>query len=244
MKVLILSAGKGSRLKLKLPKSLVEIDNRNMLEIQIEQLRLAGIDSNDITVITGYKKYLFKQYGLMTVDNKNYGSTGQVESISSGSHYSNEKEVVVIYGDILFEAKLIQDLMLLKSNFVVPSFKHFRELWQDRGDNNFDDLETFIQDKNNNILEIGNKIKDIDSTNGQFMGILYFNNYMFSNFLNWYKEYKDIHNKKSANKIQTTPFLNYLICNNINIKTLNYEGYFRELDNETDLELIKESIIL
>ena len=121
MKVLILSAGKGSRLKLKLPKSLVEIDYRNMLEIQIEQLRLAGIDSNDITVITGYKKYLFKQYGLMTVDNKNYGSTGQVESISRGSHYSNEKEVVVIYGDILFEAKLIQDLMLLKSNFVVPS---------------------------------------------------------------------------------------------------------------------------
>ena len=148
----------------------------------------------------------------MTVDNKNYGSTGQVESISRGSHYSNEKEVVVIYGDILFEAKLLQDLMLLKSNFVVPSIKHFRELWQDRGDNNFDDLETFIQDKNNNILEIGNKIKDIDSTNGQFMGILYFNNYMFSNFLNWYKEYKDIHNKKSANKIQTTPFLNYLIC--------------------------------
>tara|TARA_B100001121_G_scaffold53929_1_gene47406 strand:- start:25617 stop:26351 length:735 start_codon:yes stop_codon:yes gene_type:complete len=244
LKVLILSAGKGSRLKLKLPKSLVEIDNRNMLEIQIEQLRLAGIDSNDITVITGYKKYLFKQYDLMTVDNKNYGSTGQVESISRGSHYSNEKEVVVIYGDILFEAKIIQDLMLLKSNFVVPSFKHFRELWQDRGDNNFDDLETFIQDKNNNILEIGNKIIDIDSTNGQFMGILYFNNYMFSNFLNWYKEYKDIHNKKSSNKIQTTPFLNYLICNNINIKTLNYEGYFRELDNETDLELIRESIIL
>ena len=244
MKVLILSAGKGSRLKLKLPKSLVEIDYRNMLEIQIEQLRLAGIDSNDITVITGYTKYLFKQYGLMTVDNKNYGSTGQVESISRGSHYSNEKEVVVIYGDILFEAKLIQDLMLLKSNFVVPSFKHFRELWQDRGDNNFDDLETFIQDKNNNILEIGNKIKDIDSTNGQFMGILYFNNYMFSNFLNWYKEYKDIHNKKSANKIQTTPFLNYLICKNINIKTLNYEGYFRELDNEADLELIRKSIIL
>ena len=207
MKVLILSAGKGSRLKLKLPKSLVEIDYRNMLEIQIEQLRLAGIDSNDITVITGYKKYLFKQYGLMTVDNKNYGSTGQVESISRGSHYSNEKEVVVIYGDILFEAKLIQDLMLLKSNFVVPSFKHFRELWQDRGDNNFDDLETFIQDKNNNILEIGNKIKDIDSTNGQFMGILYFNNYMFSNFLNWYKEYKDIHNKKALIKSRQHPFL-------------------------------------
>ena len=100
----------------------------------------------------------------------------------------------------------------------------------------------FHSNKNSNILVIGNKIRYILLT--AILGIIYFNNYMFSNFLNWYKEYKDIHNKKSANKIQTTPFLNYLICKNINIKTLNYEGYFRELDNEADLELIRKSIIL
>ena len=68
-----------------MPKSLVKIDNRTMLEIQIEQLEISGINKNDITVITGYKNNLFSNYDLMTKNNKHYHSTGQVHSISCGS---------------------------------------------------------------------------------------------------------------------------------------------------------------
>jgi len=242
LKVLILSAGKGSRLNLEMPKSLVKIDNRTMLEIQIEQLEISGINKNDITVITGYKNNLFSNYDLTTKNNKHYHSTGQVHSISCGSNYLNEKEVLVVYGDILFEARLIADLKFLNSNFIVPSFKNFKKLWQERGDYNFDDLETFKQDSNNNLLEIGNKVKNIESVNGQFMGIVYFNDFMFERFLKWYEEYLAINDDKNSKQIQTTSFLNRLILQNINIKTLDYDGYFKELDNEKDLKLIRESL--
>ena len=243
MKVLILSAGKGSRLNLEMPKSLVKLDDRTMLEVQIEQLSIAGIDRKDITVITGYKNNLFSKHGLMTQNNEHYGSTGQVYSISCGTNYSNQKEVIIIYGDILFEAKLIDTIKLTDSNFIVPSFKNFKKLWQERGDCDFDDLETFIKDGNHNLLEIGNKVDDINLVNGQFMGILYFNNYMFEKFLKWYEEYKKTYGDQGYYEIQTTTFLNHLIRKNINIKTIDYDGYFRELDNEKDLKLIRESLI-
>ena len=136
-----------------MPKSLVKLDDRTMLEVQIEQLSIAGIDRKDITVITGYKNNLFSKHGLMTQNNEHYSSTGQVYSISCGTNYSNQKEVIIIYGDILFEAKLIDAIKLTDSNFIVPSFKNFKKLWQERGDCDFDDLETFIQDSDHKYFK-------------------------------------------------------------------------------------------
>ena len=59
MKVVILTAGRGSRLNLNLPKSIVKVDDRCMLDIQLSQLYSAGIKPEDITIVTGYKNNLF-----------------------------------------------------------------------------------------------------------------------------------------------------------------------------------------
>ena len=61
MNVVVLTAGRGSRLNLNLPKSLVKVDERCMLDIQLSQLYSAGIKSEDITIVTGYKKNLFSK---------------------------------------------------------------------------------------------------------------------------------------------------------------------------------------
>ena len=60
-KVIILSAGTGTRLKLNLPKSLVQVNNKKMVDIQIGILNSIGIDMDKITVVTGYKSNLFSQ---------------------------------------------------------------------------------------------------------------------------------------------------------------------------------------
>ena len=71
MKVVILTAGRGSRLNLNLPKSIVKVDDRCMLDIQLSQLYSAGIKPEDITIVTGYKNNLFSKY-----DFKNSSKTG------------------------------------------------------------------------------------------------------------------------------------------------------------------------
>ena len=243
MKVVVLTAGRGSRLNLNLPKSIVKVDDRCMLDIQLSQLYSAGIKPEDVTIVTGYKKNLFSKYNLKKVNNKSYKNTGQVYSISCASHLAEEKEVIVIYGDVLFEKELIIELNNCTYNFIVPSYSNFKNLWMNRGDSDFKDLETFSTN-NGKLLEIGNEVENIDLVNGQFMGVLYFNNFYFSNFLEWYSHYKKHFGLKASNVLQTTTFLNYLIDNNVDIFSTNYKGYFMELDSYDDLKLIQNTLEL
>lgn len=242
MKVLILSAGTGSRLGLNLPKSLTQIDDRKVIDIQLGVLGQLGIAEKDITVVTGYKDYLFQQYKFKKILNEDFKSTGQVYSMSRASSLKSEKQVLVIYGDILFEKTLLEKLTETDFSFLVPSFINFKNLWMQRGDSMFQDLETYKVNENNEIMEIGNQVIDISLVNGQFMGMLYFNNYYFKNFLNWYEEFGKLINLNKYKKIQTTHFLNYLIKKGIKIKSIDYDGYFMELDSKSDLEFIKNSI--
>ena len=62
MKTIILSAGTGSRLKHDKPKSLIDLDGRKLIEVQLNQLFLAGIKKEDINLVIGYKEELFEGY--------------------------------------------------------------------------------------------------------------------------------------------------------------------------------------
>ena len=79
--------------------------------------------------------------------------------------------------------------------------------------------------KKGGILDIGNIVEDIDQVQGQFMGIVYFDNYWFKRFLELYESYKLLHEKKFLT-LQTTNFLNYLIKNDVHIQSLKYDGIF------------------
>ena len=102
-------------------------------------------------------------------------------------------------------------------------------------------METFST-CNGKLLEIGNEVDNIELVNGQFMGILYFNNFYFSKFLEWYSYYEKHFGLKASSVLQTTTFLNYLISNNVDIFSANYKGYFMELDSYDDLKLIQNTL--
>ena len=63
MKVVILAGGKGIRmgpLTKDIPKPMVLLDNKPILEYQIELIRKYGL--NDITILTGYKGDVIRDY--------------------------------------------------------------------------------------------------------------------------------------------------------------------------------------
>ena len=65
MKALILAAGRGSRMEKltqTIPKCLVKLKGKTLLQRQIDILTQAGI--NDIGIITGYKREKIKSFGL------------------------------------------------------------------------------------------------------------------------------------------------------------------------------------
>ena len=77
MKAIILAAGMGTRLRPltnEMPKALVKVNGKPMLERQIEFLHEKGI--KDIIIVTGYLKekfdYLQGKYGVELIFNEKY----------------------------------------------------------------------------------------------------------------------------------------------------------------------------
>jgi len=119
MKALILCAGRGSRLKgltENLPKPLLKVKNKPLLEYVMEAMIDGGIEQEDIIVVLGYKgskilEFLKEKYPLVkTVENTEWQRTNMVHSFVVGSKLFSGEDVVVSYGDIIYKPGLIEGL--------------------------------------------------------------------------------------------------------------------------------------
>lgn len=141
MKALILVGGKGTRLKpytTSIPKPLLPVGDRPILEIILFQLKVAGI--TDITLAVGHMSQLFesffqdgKKYGLnisYSFEDKPLGTAGAVASVIDNLG----KDFIVMNGDLLTSLdykKLIKYHLKNKSSATIATFK--REVKMDFG---------------------------------------------------------------------------------------------------------------
>ena len=108
MQLIILSAGKGSRLPAKFrnkPKCLVELNSRPLLSYNKKFFK----KFKKKIIICGYKqRYLnkiSKENSLRQIINKRYSSTNMVYSLFLTKNLIKE-DVVIVYGDIVFDHKI------------------------------------------------------------------------------------------------------------------------------------------
>jgi choline kinase len=129
MKVIILAAGRGSRLTPLTddkPKCLVKLFGKSLLEWQIEKFRKFGI--NDISVVTGYKKELISMDGIKIYYNKNFEKTNMIETLFCAEKEFNDT-IIVSYGDIIFETSVLQKLIESKEEFSIIVDKKWKKYW-------------------------------------------------------------------------------------------------------------------
>ena len=82
MKVIVLSAGRGSRIKKftnSKPKCFIKINNKSIIERLLSTFEINKL--NDISIITGYKSYLFKKFKFKKILNKKWKNTNMVYSL-------------------------------------------------------------------------------------------------------------------------------------------------------------------
>ena len=111
MILLILAAGKGSRLPKKhrdKPKCLVKIKSKKLNSVQSFFQSL----SKKI-IITGYKKKHLKDFikknNFKEIYNKNYSKTNMVYSMNLAKKCIKE-DTVIVYGDVIFSKKFLKIL--------------------------------------------------------------------------------------------------------------------------------------
>ena len=102
-KIIILAAGKGSRMKSDLPKPLIPINNRAMIKYLLDSIRLSQIDPQPIIVVSPSGQEIMREslgdYNLSYAIQTEALGTGQAVSVSESLIPEEVENVLVLYGD-------------------------------------------------------------------------------------------------------------------------------------------------
>ena len=240
MRLLLLAAGKSSRIynKIKKNKCLININQKSLIRNIIDSAYKNKIEKIDI--ITGFKpnniKKDLKNYKkIRFINNSKYSSTDMVYSALLGLK-KTKIDTIISYTDIIYKDKIFKILSSNSKKFItIPYIKNWKQVWKKRKKDIFDDAETFKVDSNSNLKEIGNKInkKNLKSINGQFMGIIFIPSSLIQKIINKYKVYKN-------KKLQFTGFINMLVKDKVRVKCLEYNDFWYEIDDIEDFKNYKK----
>ena len=191
LKAIILAAGEGKRLRPLTndkPKCMVKLFGKSLLEYQIEIFK--GEKIEDISIITGFRSDVINFKGVNYFQNENYESTNMVETLFC-ARKKLSGSVIVSYGDIIFGKKIIQKLIDSAENFSVVIDKNWKKYWQIRFENPLKDAESLILDESGYIKNIGQKVKSFDKIQGQYIGLMKFQNEGLEYLKNFYDKAKN-----------------------------------------------------
>ena len=151
MRAIILAAGLGIRmspLTNTVPKCLLDIGGKSVIERQIEILHSVGV--RKIILVLGYRADMVRKITKRKcthVINQNYKTTNSIESLWLARNFLRD-DLLIINGDVIFEKKLIYDLIQNPSNICFA----LTTAWEaNRGYK--------IEVKNGRVVKIGPDIK-------------------------------------------------------------------------------------
>ena len=238
-KVILLVAGEGKRLRpytLDRPKCMVEIDNISLIDRQLKTLKLEGLD--DIVMIGGYKSEMLKRKGVRLKVNTQYYKTNMVWTLFSAEEELNG-EVIVSYGDIVYSRKILQALLESSADISVIIDKKWDSYWRARNENPLSDAETLKLRKDGTICEIGQKPKNINEIEGQYIGLMKFSSKGLAQIKRIFQDSLESGELlgKSIENSYMTDLLQAAILAGIPVTSVpTYENWI-EVDTVKDLEL-------
>ncbi len=183
MRAIIIAAGQGTRLRpytANVPKCMVPINGKTLLERQIDAFRNIGID--DIVVIRGYLGKAIQYPNVTYVDNVHFKQNNILESLFCAKKYL-VGDVIVSYGDIVYHPNIL--LGLAKSN--APSALvvdiDWKKTYENRTDHPSSEAElckiVSVQDDyipgpgNHRIIELGKHVSEEEGV-AEFIGLAKF----------------------------------------------------------------------
>lgn len=247
MNAIILAAGEGKRLKPltnKKPKGLVELFGKSILERQIELFLDSGI--TDISIVTGYNDKMIKFNQINYFHNPNFKTTNMVETLFCAEEKLKES-TIISYGDIIFEKTVLQKLIDSKYEISIIVDLAWKEYWEKRFENPLDDAESLTL-HDGFITNIGQKPLTLEQIQGQYIGLMKFQNNGIELIKKMYHKFKNESNlginplnpKLKFEESYLTDFLQALIKNEIKLKAIPIFGGWIEIDSMEDYNLYQK----
>lgn len=242
LKALVLAAGQGSRLRPYtdcLPKALVEFNGQPLIDYQLTAFTALNI--NDVTVVTGYKSEQWDAYlgKVRVIRNNEYALSNMVYSLFVANNLFKglDEDLIISYGDIIFEPFVLEKLMSTKGDVAVVSDKAWRSYWGIRMDDLEGDVESFKKSPEGRLLELGKKVESLDDVEGQYIGLIKVS-HKFCSQLDYYNEKlmtDSVLQNRNPKQLYMTDFIQYLIDNRCLINVCEVNRGWLEFDTCDDM---------
>ena len=245
MNAIIIAAGSGKRISedvKSIPKSMINVNGKPIINFQIEILKKSGI--NEIFVVTGKYHEKFNVNNVEYIHDKEHEKHDILGSLMEGKEFL-KGNVVILYSDIIFEEKIIKQILESKDDISIAIDMDWRKHYKNRSEHPESEAENVLLDSEGNIIEIKKNIKNEEMEIGEFLGIMKVTNHGSEIFVKKYeyiskKHQGNFHNAPSISKAYLTDMLQELIDSKINIEPVFVEGKWCEIDTMQDLKIAEE----
>ena len=238
IKAIIVAAGHDKRLEPfseDIPKCMLEVKGKTILERQIENIRECGI--NDIVIIKGYKQELINIPNIKYYINPDFETTGITASLFF-AETEMDNDFIFLYSDIIFDKRLLEKLLKTDSEVCLVADLDWNERYKEKVKRPTGEAE-LIEVSEENIIKIGKNI-DPKKAHGEFIGLAMFSKKgadilkkCYKNALKQYKN-KKFHEASSVDKAYFTDMIQEIIDNDFQINHLDVYGDWIEIDTFED----------
>ena len=246
MRAIIIAAGQGSRLgdlTKELPKSLLDINGKSILERQIELFHKFGI--KDIVVVRGPHKEKFYFNNVRYIDDTNYLYGEQTSSLMF-ARSEIIGDVIISFGDIIFDESILKQLLESEDELVLSTDQNWQKSYEQRTDVS-PKFSDFVALKNKQIIKFFKNSDDVIEKNSilEFIGLFKLSKIGSEKIIKTYEHLEKNHVGKfhyasSFKKAKIIDLLEELRLKNMSIKNENINGIWCEIDTQQDLEIAKK----
>ena len=214
LSVIIPAAGMGHRMKSYGPKCLLPANNKDTILQKIVKNIQREYPYSDIVVVTGFEsEKVIKSlpHNIRIVENNDYETTNTVESIRVGINACATDNVLIVYGDLVFNVYSIRNITSNGSCAIIDSKSQFKN----------EEVGVTVVDNKVTRFAYGLQKK--------WSQIAFFENEEF-------KMLKDLCSDKRKNKLYPFELFNFMIGKGCTIKSIEPKGMIiKEIDSLKDL---------
>lgn len=246
MKAIIIAAGSAKRLgsfTKELPKGLLDINGKTILDRQIQVLKNNGIQ--EIIIIIGPHKEKFKFDKVRYIEDIEYEKHDVLLSLMEAKN-EIKGETIITYSDILFDEKILQQIIKSKVDIGIATDMNWEQKYENRTEHPKSQADNVIIE-NNKIIKIKKNISKIldNQKNGEFIGIIKLSQKGSKKFVMEYNKIEknkphSFHNALIFEKAYLTDMIQELIEQKILVEPIIVDGDWCEIDTLQDLENAKK----
>tara|TARA_B100000029_G_scaffold509070_1_gene597436 strand:- start:3570 stop:4286 length:717 start_codon:yes stop_codon:yes gene_type:complete len=229
MQLIILAAGTGSRLgglTKKIPKSLLKIRNRSIIEYQLKQFKNHKVTR--VIIVTGFgTRFIKEKLGkkIKYIFNKKFMETNNMFSLWLARNFLKKEDTIITFADLIMSKSIIKKVVKSKNSIcvAVDTSKVLKGTMK-------------VKIKRNFLKRIGkkNEIKP----DGNFIGIAKIRKSKILLFRKTLKEIVSFSKKKYYTEV-----FNRLIKKNEFINIINVKkNFWKEVDTKNDLIDLEKKI--